>query len=257
MPTLDWNAATWNRDYDWSSAGEEWSQVWGGSESQWFGCIFSRLGRYLPVPTILEIAPGYGRWTRFLLRHCDRFIGVDLSDSCVGFCQKRFSYRPRAEFHVNDGTSLSAAADGTVDLVFSFDSLVHAEDDIVAAYVGQIARKLTPNGLGFLHHSNLGACAPWTGNPHQRAKSMTADKFAGFCASAGLACISQELVNWGQNELIDCISVLTAGGSQWARPLRRLENSRFMLEAELLNATSSLYHAPPAGQPAAPRNAQL
>lgn len=241
MPTLEWNAV-WNGGYDWSNAGEEWSQAWGGSESQWFGCILSRLGSYLPVRTILEIAPGYGRWTRFLMGHCVRLIGIDLSEACVRHCQQRFSDYPQAEFHVNDGKSLSAVADGSIDLVFSFDSLVHAEDDVLEAYVEQIAQKFSPNGLGFLHHSNLGACAPGTRNPHQRASSMTADKFVRFCSSAGLACISQEIVSWGQPELIDCFSMCAPATSTWGRPLRRLENPRFMLETEMLKAISSLYH---------------
>jgi SAM-dependent methyltransferase len=245
MPTVKWNAATWNGGYDWSSAGEEWSQVWGGSESQWYGSILSRVGSYFPIRTILEIAPGYGRWTRFLLRRCVRLIGIDLSEECVQLCQERFAGYPRAKFYVNDGKSLKAVADGSVDFVFSFDSLVHAEDDILESYVAQIADKFTPNGIGLIHHSNLGACAPGTANSHQRAASMTADKFLAFCSSAGLACISQEIVNWGQPELVDCLSLFTTAGSTWDRPLCRLENPRFMLEAEMLKTISSLYHAAP------------
>jgi len=245
MPTVKLNAATWNGGYDWSNAGEEWSQSWGGSESQWYGSLLSRLGCYLPVRTILEIAPGYGRWTQFLLRYCARLIGVDLSAECVQVCQRRFASYPRSKFFVNDGKSLQAVANGSVGFAFSFDSLVHAEDDILASYVTQIALKLTPNGVGFIHHSNLGACAPDTPNVHQRAASMTADKFAAFCSSANLACISQEIINWGQAELVDCLSTFTPAGSVWDRPLRRLENPRFMLEAEMLKAISSLYHTAP------------
>jgi len=40
--------------------------------------------------------------------------------------------------------------------VFSLDSLDHAEGDVMEAYLGQLAHKLTPNGVGFIHHSNLG-----------------------------------------------------------------------------------------------------
>jgi SAM-dependent methyltransferase len=245
MPTFEWNSSTWDGTYDWSEAGEEWSELWGGSESQWYGCILSRIGRWLPAPAVLEIAPGYGRWTRFLLKNCTRFTGIDLSAACVNFCQKRFSGHPNAEFHVNDGRSLSKVVDGSIDFVFSFDSLVHVEADIIETYVRQIARKLKPQGVGLIHHSNLGACSPETPNRHMRARSMTAGRFAEFCDSAGLACISQETVNWGQPEFVDCLSMFTAAGSCWERSCRRLENPRFMLEAEMLSALAPLYHPPP------------
>ena len=32
-------------------------------DSQWFGLIFPRIHAFLPTGTILEIAPGFGRWT--------------------------------------------------------------------------------------------------------------------------------------------------------------------------------------------------
>ena len=48
--------------YDWKEAGEEWSQPWGSSAAQWAGTIFPRIRECLPADTILEIAPGFGRW---------------------------------------------------------------------------------------------------------------------------------------------------------------------------------------------------
>src|SRR4030095_8370524 len=47
------------------SRGEEWSSAWGGSEAQWLGAIFLRIRAFIPTDTILEIAPGFGRWTNF------------------------------------------------------------------------------------------------------------------------------------------------------------------------------------------------
>ncbi len=31
-----------------------------------------------------------GRWTQFLIRFCDRFVGVDLAKKCVAARQRRF-----------------------------------------------------------------------------------------------------------------------------------------------------------------------
>ena len=125
MPNLEWNRSTWDGDYCWTSGGEEWSQAWGGSEAQWFGALYPRLHRALPARAIFEIAPGFGRWTKFLLPLCETYVGVDLSATCVQACRKTFATADHAEFLQNDGISLSEVPDAKFDLVFCFDSLVH------------------------------------------------------------------------------------------------------------------------------------
>jgi hypothetical protein len=56
---------------------------------------------------------------------------------------------------VNDGKSLAMVEDRSVDFAFSFDSLVHVEADVIAAYLNQLGKKLKPGGFAFFHHSNL------------------------------------------------------------------------------------------------------
>lgn len=70
MAKVDENAAFW-AEYDWANAGEEWSDGWGGSQAQWHGVILPRIARFLPAGSMLEIAPGHGRWTRYLREHCE------------------------------------------------------------------------------------------------------------------------------------------------------------------------------------------
>ena len=153
MPPVDWNRFEWGQRYSWPDSGEEWSRAWGGSEAQWFGAIYPRLHRHLPAHGILEIAPGYGRWTKFLIPACSSYLGIDLSANCIDACRKRFKDATHAAFFENDGLSLSRALDGSFDFVFSFDSLVHVEIDVLESYIPQLVKKLTPNGVGFLHHS--------------------------------------------------------------------------------------------------------
>jgi ubiquinone/menaquinone biosynthesis C-methylase UbiE len=249
MPTIEDNRRLWDGKYAWADAGEEWSAAWGGAESQWFGTIFPRVHAFLPTQTILEIAPGFGRWTNYLQGHCKKLIGVDLSTRCVEECRRRFGSRPETEFYVNDGTSLAMIPDHSVNFVFSCDSLVHVEADVIAAYLRQIARKFVPNGVGIIHHSNVGAYVdPSTGrlplsfeNNGWRAPSMTADVFRELCESAGLLCVGQEIINWWGSPLSDCFSVFTLPGSQWARPHRLVVNDHFMEEAHALSQIMQLY----------------
>jgi len=139
VPTTEENLRSWSETYDWPEGGEEWSKVWGGSEAQWSFVIHPRIHLFLPTDTILEIAPGYGRWTQYLSPQCRRLVGVDLSATCVEACTRRFAQVPHASFQQNDGYSLAAIADHSIDFAFSFDSLVHAEQDVLAAYLREFA----------------------------------------------------------------------------------------------------------------------
>src|ERR1044072_7846620 len=98
-------------DYDWKDAGEEWSAPWGSSEAQWLGAIFPRISDYLPTGTILEIGPGFGRWTHYLREQCERLHVVDPDARCIEACRRRFRADSRLIYHVNDARSLAMVPD--------------------------------------------------------------------------------------------------------------------------------------------------
>ena len=264
MPDVSTNRELWTRGYGWADEGDEWSSWWGGTDAMWFGAVLPRIHAHLPAPSILEIGPGYGRWTQYLKEHCERLVGVDLAENCVEHCRQRFAADGHIEFHANDGRSLEMVEDGSVDFVFSFDSLVHAEPDVVAAYLQQLAAKLTPDGIGFVHHSNHGA-QPWTTKlahrlpePRRRrlvergvlpnvygwrSPAMTSQLFAQQCRDAGLVAVTQERVNWVFGPyLIDAMSTFTRAGSVHDRDPVQVRNPLFRQEARRM---SRLYAARP------------
>jgi len=250
MATIEHNKELWNDQFDWSSSGETWSEIWGNSTAQWRFTIAPRIADFLPTKTVLEIAPGFGRWSHFLRSSCDRLIAVDLAAKCIEACKTRFAGDPAATFHVNDGKSLEMIDDGSVDFVFSFDSLVHAEADVLEAYLAQLAAKLVPGGAGFIHHSNLGEFADLRAAQPEldasgRAPSMTADAFVCFAEAGGLCTISQEIVGWGQAEFTDCMSVVVPRDSPLARETRVVRNPRLMNEAIYVNSLRTLYSRAP------------
>jgi SAM-dependent methyltransferase len=261
MPTSEENVRAWNQDHRWSSTDDDWSAMWGNCEAQWWGSIYPRIHTFLPCEQILEIAPGFGRWTNLLRQHCERLTAVDLSQRCVEHCRERFRDQPHMTFVHNDGRSLEFVGDRSIDFAFSFDSLVHAEADVIEAYIHQLARKLRPNGIAFIHHSNAyhyrrrfapGRLVPlmWRSRlmrfrllprDHMRAASMSAERFADICVRAGCRCVSQELVNWGYLRDLDCFSIFTPNGSAWDRELRRISNPYFLDEARSFKSASALY----------------
>jgi SAM-dependent methyltransferase len=243
------NLAIWNGEYDWPQAGDEWSAAWGGVAHQWWHTLFPRLQGYVPAQRILEIAPGYGRWTHFLKDLCEEMVIVDLAQGCIDHCRKRFAEDSHVQAHANDGKSLAMVEDQSIDLAFSFDSLVHVEHDVIDAYLGQLASKLTANGIGFIHHSNMGAYGPleWeTRNPHWRGLTVSAPIFEHIAASHGLRCVGQETLTWGDDHTLlnDCISVFTPAGSAWERDNVKLENPTFSTQ-EMANARALSQMYPP------------
>jgi SAM-dependent methyltransferase len=260
MATIEENRRAWNDVHDWAQAGEEWSSSWGSVRMQWYATLLPRVQAYLPAKTILEIAPGFGRWTQFLHPLCHRLVVVDLSERCITACRKRFSDLDHIEYHVNDGTSLEAVEDRSIDFVYSFDSLVHAEEDVMASYLQELSKKLQPNGIGFVHHSNLGAHQTYLKalsmcpvrikrgltrlgmgelvNTHWRGASMTAEKFDALASKVGIRCISQELFSWWSYPLTDCISVFTLGAPAAKKVTK---NPNFMREARNAQRLNLIY----------------
>ena len=253
MPGIDENEEVWTEGWDWSRQGDEWSSWWGGTEAMWFGALLPRIHQFVPTGTVLEIAPGYGRWTQFLKELSEHLVVVDMAENCIEHCQRRFADSTNIEYHINDGRSLDAVADGSIDFVFSFDSLVHADADVLAGYLDQLARKLKPEGVGFIHHSNLGsyrlARAVARRTPRRvlgplihrgvlidliawRSDTMTAARFAEQCDAVGLACFAQESICWEHGYyLIDTLSMFALKGSRLDRGRRHVRNPLFRAEA--------------------------
>lgn len=156
MATINENLKQWN-NYDWNRAGDEWSAGWGGSDYLWALTIQPRIIKNIPCSTILEIACGNGRISQYLLKYCRKLILVDICQSCIDYCKDRFKDYNHIEYIVNDGISLDMISDNSIDFVFSWDSLVHADKNVIQNYIYELSNKMNSNATGFIHHSNFGA----------------------------------------------------------------------------------------------------
>jgi SAM-dependent methyltransferase len=146
------NKLIWNT-WDWGGKGEEWTP-----SAEWKESVVSTFidPHYKDTDTVLEIGPGAGRWTEFLLKRCKRLVAVDISESCVNECRKRFAAYETAAFHVGSGSDLAFVPSGTIDGVWSFDVFVHINRPQFAAYLAEFARVLRPGGVGIIHHGGSG-----------------------------------------------------------------------------------------------------
>lgn len=260
--------------YHWKDAGEEWSAEWGTSSAQWAGTILPRIRNALPADTILEIGPGYGRWTHYLKDHCKNLVVVDRVQQCVDACRERFRDDPRIRAYVTEGGSLSMLQDESVDFVFSFDVFVHIKREIVASYLSEFGRVLKTGGKGFIHHSNLGAFTNAMRDKlpeavtkyltkihvldgdHHRTPTMTAELFRALCAQHGLHCYKQEIINWRGQRMIDCLSWFERVPSRIQAPTEIIQNPNFMREAALIRRGATARAETPNPKLQVPRNLQ-
>ncbi|HPP80633.1 MAG TPA: methyltransferase domain-containing protein, partial [Deltaproteobacteria bacterium] len=252
------NREQWS-NYEWTEAGDEWSACWGGTGQLWERTIKPRISSFLPSGHILEIAPGFGRCTQYLVPECSELTLVDLTEKCIEACRKRFQAHSHIRCFVNDGKSLDMLEDDSIDFAFSWDSLVHVEKDVMRSYLHELSAKLKPGGAAFLHHSNMGAFLdPTTGkltvkNDHWRGEDMSAKLFRDFCLEAGLKCVSQEILAWGGDVLNDCFSVVVKEPGYDPDKTVVVENPDFMDESKGRKNPPAIYGAgclPGSGQAA-------
>jgi SAM-dependent methyltransferase len=108
------------------------------------------------LPTAcLRSPPDEGRISEYLLPQCQQYVGVDLAAACVEACKTRFADVAHARFATTDGLTLTGVDDASVDFAFTWDSLVHADAEVLRSYLSELARVLRPGGAAFVHHSNL------------------------------------------------------------------------------------------------------
>ena len=206
----------WNSHYHWNDAGHEWSKPWGSASDQWVATIFRRIFPLLPTEALLEIAPGFGRWVPYLIDNSESYIGIDMSERCIDHCRRSYAaFAKKPRFIVGDGVLLNGVADCSLSLVFSFDSLVHVELDVLSSYAREISRVLKPGTHAFLHHSNIGEYlrdgALTVKNHGNRGVTVSADTAFEAFTAAGLRCLVQEKNQWVANptgEFTDCFSLL-------------------------------------------------
>ncbi|MGR8932194.1 MAG: methyltransferase domain-containing protein [Gammaproteobacteria bacterium] len=172
--------------WDWSGGGEEWtpSAEWKASVVKTF------IDPYFSTDyAVLEIGPGGGRWTQYLLPRAKTLTAVDISETCVQTCKSKFGHYKHADFVVGNGRDLAMLDDRSIDRIWSFDVFVHINASEFASYISEFARVLQPGGLGVIQHgSSGGATGGWRSN-------VTLSDVTRFLADNGLG-LEDQLQSW-------------------------------------------------------------
>jgi len=105
-----------------------------------------------PQHVALEIGPGGGRWSRYLLDFRQLYV-VDYHEEILNELKRNF-YRPNMGFIKNNECDFPGVADTFIDYLFSFGCFVHLDRELIVAYLKNIVRILKPGGNAVLHYSD-------------------------------------------------------------------------------------------------------
>jgi ubiquinone/menaquinone biosynthesis C-methylase UbiE len=183
------NSLKWNH-YRWERGENEWNQ-----SDEWKTSVIEdvMLKNIPPGHVVLEIGPGFGRWTRKLIEISRHLIVVDVTEKCIDHCKDVFGDNDNVEFHVNDGRTLEFVGDNFVDFVWSFDVFVHIEPSDIASYLQEFQRILTRNGLVIIHHGVIGK------TDFSWRSSLTLETFAELLERFDFKLVNQ-FRSWGEND---------------------------------------------------------
>ncbi len=95
--------------------------------------------------TVIDIGCLDGKWVKFMDK-ADKVICVDITEE--GY--KKMDYI-NTQFYLTIGNELDGIPSGSVDFVFSMDSLVRSEKGVIFDYIKEIKRVLKPNGKACIH----------------------------------------------------------------------------------------------------------
>lgn len=109
----------------------------------------------------VEIGSGLGRNCLALAEHFSRVVGIDISPEMVRQSNELVSDE-RVEFHLGEGSDLSAVTTGTADFVMSFTVFQHIpEVAVIQAYLREAARVLRPGGVVAFQWNNEASERRW------------------------------------------------------------------------------------------------
>ena len=155
--SLEWNRAQWGNDTVWRRGGNSWTfhaESSGQSYEAWKTTLLREfLEPYLGSEVdFIEIGPGYGRWTEFIVGRTRSLTVIDLNANCIEVCRERFGAEAGIACVVNDGRSIDLPS-ASVDVVWSFGSFVHFDPAEVDGYLAECGRVLRRNGRFVIHHA--------------------------------------------------------------------------------------------------------
>jgi SAM-dependent methyltransferase len=141
-----------------------------------------------PSHNALEIGPGGGRWTRYLLGFGKLYV-VDYYPDLLEELRKNFR-KPHMTFVLNHGTDFPGVQEKSIDFVLSFGCFVHLDTDLIDAYLANIRHILKPGGNAVIHYSDKTKVYAQT---HSGFSDNTPERMRRMVLGAGVRILEEDL----------------------------------------------------------------
>lgn len=177
-------------------------------DSQWDDLIWP-LVQGLDFSVVVDWGGGLGHSSAKLLEHAGQLVIVDADQAHVDYCRQRFAGQPQVQCMMNDGVWLPGIKERSASLVYSYNSMVYLDSDVVREYLQEFRRLLRFRGHCFCHHSNYTARPgkDATRSPHRRS-FMSREMFAHYAVKSGFSVVKQVVIDWNGVEGLDCLTIL-------------------------------------------------
>lgn len=183
MPTIDWNKRWGAQVTEHVRAGDDyfWGNQWGPPQER--PALQAVIDRYITPfihadTVVLEIGPGGGRWTQFLVG-ARELVLVDLNPEFFDYLRERFpAERARLRFYATRGAELDGIDDRSIDFVFSFGALVHVDPADIEAYLGHLHRVMKPGARAALQYADKTKPAARDNDSFSHMDAPTMEAFA-------------------------------------------------------------------------------
>lgn len=146
----------------------------------------------------VEIGPGGGRWTRYLLGF-QRLYAVDFYPELLDELKRHFA-KPNVVFIQNSGTNFPGVPVGQIDFVFSFGCFVHLDDAIIKGYLANLKGILKPGANVVIQYSDMNKVMARELLPN--FAENTPEKMRSMVSKAGFTIVEEDLTTLWHSSLI-------------------------------------------------------
>ena len=101
---------------------------------------------------IIEIGPGGGRWTRYMLK-ANKIFAVDFYQPILNELARNYNL-PNIQFVKNNGSDFPNIRENSIDFIFSFGTFVHLDFEIIEAYLDNIKPLLKVDANVIIQYSD-------------------------------------------------------------------------------------------------------
>jgi len=105
-----------------------------------------------PEHCAVEIGPGGGRWTRYMLGFKKLYV-VDYYTELLKELKRNFKH-PNIEFVKNNGTDFPGIKNGSIEYLFSFGTFVHLDTHLIKKYLTNMKHILKPEANVVIQYSD-------------------------------------------------------------------------------------------------------